>query len=64
MLIIADRLLQMALGTYIRSHYMPQYPQAYIDACSTADIKYTKDTPSARLLYVNEVKSYKQDVQQ
>ena len=38
--------------------------QAYIDACSTAEVKYTKDTPSARLLYVNEVKKYKHDVQQ
>ena len=38
--------------------------QAYIDACSTAEMKYTKETPSARLLYVNEVKKYKQDVQQ
>ena len=38
--------------------------QAYIDACSTAELKYSKDTPSARLLYVNEVKKYKQDVQQ
>ena len=37
--------------------------QAYIDACSTAEMKYTKETPSARLLYVNEVKKYKQDVQ-
>lgn len=37
--------------------------QAYIDATSTADIKYTKDTPSARLLYVNEVKHYRTGVQ-
>ena len=33
--------------------------QAYIDACSTSEFKYTKDTPSARLLYANEVKEYK-----
>jgi len=38
--------------------------QAYIDACSTTEFKYTKDTPAARLLYVNDVKKYKQEVQQ
>ena len=38
--------------------------QAYIDACSTAELRYTKDTPSARLLYVNEVKNYKNEVRQ
>ena len=38
--------------------------QAYIDSCSTAELKYTKETPSARLLYVNEVKSYKTAVSQ
>lgn len=37
--------------------------QAYIDATSTADIRYTKDTPSARLLYLNEVKKYKIEVE-
>lgn len=37
--------------------------QAYIDATSTADIRYTKDTPSARLLYVNEVKKYRAGVE-
>ena len=36
--------------------------QAYIDACSTSETKYTKDTPSAKLLYVNEVKQYKDHV--
>ena len=36
--------------------------QAYIDACSTTEAKYTKDTPSAKLLYVNEVKQYKDHV--
>ncbi|KAL5475125.1 hypothetical protein EMCRGX_G027184 [Ephydatia muelleri] len=36
--------------------------QAYIDACATSDIKYTKDTPSAKLLYVNEVNRYKDEV--
>ena len=36
--------------------------QAYIDACSTSETKYTKDTPSAKLLYVNEVKQYKNQV--
>lgn len=36
--------------------------QAYIDACSTSEFKYTKDTPSARLLYANEVKEYKEEV--
>jgi plexin A len=38
--------------------------QAYIDACSTSEMKYNKNTPSAKLLYVNEVRSYKQEVQQ
>jgi hypothetical protein len=38
--------------------------QAYIDACSTSELKYNKSTPSAKLLYVNEVRGYKQDVQQ
>lgn len=38
--------------------------QAYIDACSTSDFRYTKDTPSARLLYANEVKQYKEEVLQ
>ena len=38
--------------------------QAYIDACSTAEVRYTKDTPSARLLYANEVKQYKSQVLQ
>ncbi|XP_064399093.1 plexin-A1-like isoform X2 [Halichondria panicea] len=38
--------------------------QAYIDACSTTDFKYTKDTPAARLLYVNDVKKYKTGVLQ
>jgi plexin A len=38
--------------------------QAYIDGCSTAEVRYTKDTPSARLLYANEVKQYKQEVLQ
>ena len=38
--------------------------QAYIDACSTTELRYTKDTPSARLLYVNEVKTYKNEVRQ
>eukprot|EP00731_Ephydatia_muelleri_P021672 Em0014g263a len=28
--------------------------QAYIDACSTSEAKYSKDTPSSKLLYVNE----------
>eukprot|EP00731_Ephydatia_muelleri_P021679 Em0014g270a len=36
--------------------------QAYIDACSTSETKYTKDTPSAKLLYVNEVKQYKNQI--
>ena len=36
--------------------------QAYIDACSTADTKYSKDTPSARLLYASEVGRYKTQV--
>lgn len=36
--------------------------QAYIDATSTADIRYNKDTPSARLLYANEVKKYRAEV--
>ena len=38
--------------------------QAYIDACSTTEFKYTKDTPAARLLYVNDVKKYKTEVLQ
>ena len=38
--------------------------QTYIDACSTSEAKYTKDTPSSKLLYVNEVKGYKTHVQQ
>ncbi len=38
--------------------------QAYIDACSTTEFKYSKDTPAARLLYVNDVKKYKADVLQ
>ena len=38
--------------------------QAYIDGCSTTELRYTKETPSARLLYVNEVKNYKSEVQQ
>ncbi len=38
--------------------------QAYIDACSTTEFKYSKDTPAARLLYVNDVKKYKSDVLQ
>ena len=38
--------------------------QAYIDACSTSEAKYTKDTPSAKLLYVNEVNRYKEGVRQ
>ncbi len=37
--------------------------QAYIDACSTSEVKYTRDTPSARLLYVKEVQNYKSEVQ-
>eukprot|EP00731_Ephydatia_muelleri_P001990 Em0001g1990a len=38
--------------------------RAYIDACSTSDINYSKDTSSSKLLYVNEVKGYKSHVQQ
>ena len=38
--------------------------QAYIDACSTSEAKYTKDTPSSKLLYVNEVRGYKTHIQQ
>ena len=38
--------------------------QAYKDACSTREAKYTKDTPSAKLLYVNEVRQYKEGVRQ
>ena len=38
--------------------------QAYIDACSTLETKCTKDTPSAKLLYVNEVNGYKDRVRQ
>ena len=38
--------------------------QAYIDACTTTEVKYTKDTPSAKLLYVNEVRHYKDGVKQ
>lgn len=36
--------------------------QAYIDGCSTSEVQYTKDTPSARLLYVNEVQGYKKKI--
>ena len=36
--------------------------QAYIDGTSTSDLQYNKDTPSARLLYVNEVKAYKKRI--
>ena len=36
--------------------------QAYIDACSTSETKYTKDTPSAKLLYANEMRQYKDHV--
>ena len=38
--------------------------QTYIDACSTAETKYTKDTPPAKMLYVNEVRQYKGGVRQ
>eukprot|EP00731_Ephydatia_muelleri_P021674 Em0014g265a len=38
--------------------------QAYIDACSTSEAKYSKDTPSSKLLYVNEVRGYKTHIQQ
>ncbi|KAL5475133.1 hypothetical protein EMCRGX_G027192 [Ephydatia muelleri] len=38
--------------------------QAYIDARSTSETKCTKDTPSAKLLYVNEVNGYKDRVRQ
>ena len=38
--------------------------QAYIDGCSTSEVQYTKDTPSARLLYVNEVQGYKKKIKE
>ena len=38
--------------------------QAYIDGCSTSELQYTKDTPSARLLYVNEVQGYKKMIRE
>ena len=38
--------------------------QAYIDGCSTSEVQYTKDTPSARLLYVNEVQGYKKKIRE
>ena len=38
--------------------------QAYIDACSTSEAKYTKNTPSAKLLYANEVRKYQDAIRQ
>eukprot|EP00731_Ephydatia_muelleri_P021671 Em0014g262a len=33
--------------------------QAYVDACSTSETKYTKDTPSSKLLFANEMQNYR-----
>ncbi|KAL5475139.1 hypothetical protein EMCRGX_G027199 [Ephydatia muelleri] len=36
--------------------------QAYVDVCSTSETKYTKDTPSSKLLFANEMQNYRNSI--